>query len=61
MEYQKITSLLVNIPDKVPATIHRIFSCKTEHYGKSSISIFQQFFASIDTIFILGGKLGTRL
>ena len=33
----------------------------TAHYGKSSISIFQQFFASTDNIFILGVRLGTRL
>ena len=44
-----------NIRDK----LH--FSCETAHYGKSSISIFQQLFASIDKIFILGGRLGTRL
>ena len=28
---------------------------------KSSISIFEEIFASIDKIFILGGRLGTRL
>ena len=44
-----------NIRDK----LH--FSCETAHYGKSSISIFQQLFASIDKIFVLGGRLGTRL
>ena len=31
------------------------------HYGKSLISIFQEFFASIDKMFNLGGRLGTRL
>ena len=31
------------------------------HYGKSSISIFKQFFACIDKILISGGRLGTRL
>ena len=30
-------------------------------FGKSSISVFQEFFASINKIFILGGGLGTRL
>ena len=35
--------------------------CETEHYGKSSNCFFQQFFANIDKIFILGGRLGTRL
>ena len=38
-----------------------LFSCETARYGKGSISIFQQFFASIDKVFILGGRLGTRL
>ena len=30
-------------------------------YGNSSISIFQELFASIDKIFISGVRLGTRL
>ena len=30
-------------------------------YGKSLISIFEQFFACIDKIVILGRRLGTRL
>ena len=37
------------------------FSCEIASYGKSLISIVQQFFASIDKIFILEGSLGTRL
>ena len=31
------------------------------HYGKSSISIFKESFASIDKIFFLGRRLDTRL
>ena len=31
------------------------------HYEKKLISIFEQFSASIDKIFILEGRLGTRL
>ena len=31
------------------------------HYGKSLISVFQHFFGSIDKMFILAGRLGTRL
>ena len=31
------------------------------HYGKSLISVFQEFFASIDKMFILDGGLGTGL
>ena len=31
------------------------------HYWQSSILTFEQFFASIDEIFILGGRLCTRL
>ena len=36
--------------------------CGIAHCGKSSISIFEQFFASVDKIFILGaGGLGAGL
>ena len=31
------------------------------YYGKSSISIFQQFFGGIGKIFIVGVRLGARL
>ena len=31
------------------------------HYGESSISIFQEFFASIDETFILRGRKSTRM
>ena len=34
---------------------------KMVHYEKSLVSLFQAFFASIDNILALGGKLGTRL
>ena len=34
--------------------------CEIAHYGKSSISFFQQFFANFDKILILGGRLGTK-
>ena len=37
------------------------FSCEAAHNGKSLISVFQEFFASIDKIFILAGGLGTGL
>ena len=46
---------LQNILDKLQ------FSCEMEKYGKVLISSFQQFFASINKTFILGGRLGTRL
>ena len=36
------------------------FSCETTHYGKCSMFIFQEIFASADEIFILGGGLSTR-
>ena len=39
----------------------RWFSCEVEYYGKTSISIFEDVFASIDEFFILGGRLSTRL
>ena len=48
-------------------TIHKIlktnssFSVKQRTTGKKLISLFQQFFADIDKIFHLGGRLGTRL
>ena len=35
--------------------------CELSHYGKGSISIFEEFSATTDKIFILGGRLGTRL
>ena len=36
-----------------------LVSCQISNYAKVLISVFQQFFASIGEIFILGGKLGT--
>ena len=47
------------------AIISKIFetnsiSWEIAHCGKSSISTFKQFFASIDEILILGVRLGTR-
>ena len=35
--------------------------CEIAHYGESSISIFNKFCASIEKIFILEGRLGTRI
>ena len=35
--------------------------CEITRYGKSLISVLQVFFARIDNIFILTGRLGTRL
>ena len=49
---------------KGPTIIHKIFemfSCEIAPYGKSSRSIFQEFLASIEKIFILAGRLGTSL
>ena len=37
------------------------FLCEIGPYGKSSISIFQELFASIDKILILGARLSVRL
>ena len=37
------------------------FSCKIAPYGKSLVTIFQEIFTSIEKIFILGGRLSTRL
>ena len=43
-------------------TIHKLFDTIWEyHYGKGLISVFQGFFASIDKIFILAGRLVTGL
>ena len=36
------------------------FSCEIVHYEKSLISLFEEFFASINKIFILAGQVGTR-
>ena len=38
-----------------------LVSCEIAKYGKVLISIFHQFFASINKIFISEGRLGTRL
>ena len=46
--------------------IHKIFetnsnfSCEIAHYGKSSISVFQEIFAKTEKKLILGGGLSTR-
>ena len=34
---------------------------KRAHYGECSISIFPEFFASIDKMFVLRGRLSARL
>ena len=44
-----------NILDKL------YFSCQIAQYGKTLISIFQQFSASIKNILSLKGRLGARL
>ena len=43
-----------NISDKL------YFFCEIAPYGKSSISIFQEFFTSIEKILILGARLSAR-
>ena len=44
-----------NIWDKL------LVSCEIAPYGKSSISIFEEFLASIEKNFVLEGRLGTSL
>ena len=47
-----------------PTIMHKIFETSSNFhvkYGKSSISIFQGFFARMDQISILAGRLETRL
>ena len=44
-----------NISDKL------YFLCEIAPYGKSSISIFQECFASVEKFLILGARLGARL
>ena len=45
-----------------PAIIHKISETNSNfHYGKSLISVFEEYFASFNKIFILAGRLGTRL
>ena len=48
------------IMDKIFET-NSSFHVKKAHYGKSSIFIFHEFFASIDKIFIWGIRLDTKL
>ena len=54
-----------NVKKKSQATsTDKIFeknSFEIVHYGKSSIALFKESFASIDKILSLGGRLGTRL
>ena len=38
-----------------------LFSRQIGNYGENLISVFQEFFASIETIFILGERTSTRL
>ena len=45
----------------IQMTYFQIFSNEIAKYGKVLISIFQQFFASINKVFILDGRLGSRL
>ena len=46
-----------------PTTIYRLFDTSSSfhvvHYGKSSISVFQEIFTSADKIFISVGGLST--
>ena len=39
----------------------KLFSYEIAHYRKILISIFQQFLASMNKMFILEGRLGTRI
>ena len=41
--------------------LNSAISCEIVHYGWSKISIFEETFASIDKILILGGRLDTGL
>ena len=62
--YRKTSLLLVETVFLATSTdkiSEKKFSCEIAHYWKSSISIFKESFASIDEIFFLGGRLGTRL
>ena len=54
-DFKDLTTTMDKIFDKL------WFSCEIVHYGKSLNSIFQEFFASIDKIWILGGRISTRL
>ena len=51
----KIWKSLRQVRSKQP--VPRDNHCEVAHYGKYSISIFQNFFASTDTIFISGEGL----
>ena len=41
-------------------TLVLLFSCDIEHYGESSISVFQEIVTSTDKSFISGAGLSTR-
>ena len=55
-----LTILLVTIIHKPFETNSSFHVCEIVHYGKSSISVFQEIFASTDKIFISGGRIITR-
>ena len=64
--HEIVAILVLSTVSSVPTIIHKIFetnsfSCEIAPYGKSSISIFQKFLATIEKIFTLQGRLGTRL
>ena len=51
---QQITTVFSSISYYIP--------CPIAHYGRqSSVSIFQKFFTSIEKIFVLEGRMNTRL
>ena len=61
--FQPLTNVTINYILQSFTKYFRLtqFSCEIAHYGKSLISIFQEFFASTNKMSILWGRLGTRL
>ena len=46
-------------PEELFTKYLRLFPFKTAHYGKTLISAFQEFFASIKKVSVFVGRLGT--
>ena len=52
-------SILINKSQNIRDSLY--FSCQIAHNGKSLVSVFQDFSASIYKLFILAGRLDTGL
>ena len=62
----KLNSSIVQVQKTVTQPFTKYFRltlvpCEISHYGKILITVYLKFFAIIDKIFYLAGRLGTRI